>query len=255
MIGKTDKDFYDAAIRQKNHLLTGVPRYSNGAISHRQDQPNLWADFIYMVPPFLAYYGVAENDLVVLREAANQCKLYEEILGTQNGPWYHITGPDATDKGLWSSGNGWAAAGMSRVIATMRNGPHDAETKAEQEDLSGLIQQIIDGAIQLDTDQSGLLRNYLNDTTWFGEISGTSLIAATALRMAKLDGQRFGSKYTDWAVKKMGVVDSKVNADGIASPAVNPLGWKNKTPYTTGSPEGQAFVVLLHAAYRDWKGQ
>lgn len=38
-------------------------------------------------------------------------------------------------------------------------------------------------------------------------------------------------------------------ADGIVAPAVNPLGWGDTTPDTSGSPEGQAFAVLLHAAY------
>jgi hypothetical protein len=45
MIGKSDGQYWDAAMRQKDHLLNDVPRWSNGAISHREDHPELWADF------------------------------------------------------------------------------------------------------------------------------------------------------------------------------------------------------------------
>ncbi|KAF2187612.1 Six-hairpin glycosidase [Zopfia rhizophila CBS 207.26] len=255
LIGKTEKPYYDAAIRQEEHLIKDVPRWENGAISHREAYPELWADFIYMVPPFLAYYAVASKNATLLKEAAIQCKLYHDVLVTKEGPWLHIVGDHVKDFALWSSGNGWAAAGMSRVLATTVKSEFKGETKKEQGMLVDMIKGIIDGTIKLDVDQSGLLRNYLNDSSWFGEISGTSLLAATAYRMAKLEPQTFGSSYTEWATKKKDVVDKKIDEKtGIVSPAIDPLDWHNRTPYTTGSPEGQSFVVLLHAAYRDWKG-
>jgi rhamnogalacturonyl hydrolase YesR len=133
-----------------------------------------------------------------LKQAADQCKKYKEVLATDQGPWRHISGPErpweeswggkTTDARMWSSGNGWATAGMSRVIATMRNSGFDAETKAEQGMLTDLIKKIVDGARALDTerqDQTGLLRNYLDSS--FPEIAGTALIAASTLRMAVLE--------------------------------------------------------------------
>ena len=100
-----------------------------------------------------------------------------------------------------------------------------------------------------------MLRNYLNDTTWFGETSGTAILAATAYRMAKSDPKTFGSTYVKWAEARRGAVAAHIDrSTGIASPAVNPLGWGDRTPFTTGSPEGESFAVLLYAAYRDWKG-
>jgi rhamnogalacturonyl hydrolase YesR len=235
-----------------------VPRWSNGAISHRENVAELWADFVYMVPPFLAYTGVATCNVTLLKEAATQAKLYRDVMIQPAGVWMHITGPEVQDYELWSTGNGWAAAGMARVLATLKKSRYAAETKAEQASLTGLIKEILDGVRALDTDESGLLRNYLNQTSWFGEISGTSILAATALRVAVLEPETFGQEYTDWAVAKKDVVDGHINAEegdnkGIVTPAVNPLNWWDETPYTTGSPEGQSFVVLLHAAFRDWK--
>lgn len=213
-----------------------------------------------MVPPFLAYTGVATSNLTLLKEAALQAKLYRDVLIQPSGVWMHISGPQTKDFGLWSTGNGWAAAGMARVLATLKKSSYADKTKAEQKSLTGLIKEILDGSIKLDTDASGLLRNYLNETSWFGEISGTSVLAATAFRVAVLEPKTFGRKYTDWAAKKMDVVDGHINAEegdakGLVTPAINPLDWHDKTPYTSGSPEGQSFVVLLHAAYRDFAGK
>ncbi|PSN63409.1 Six-hairpin glycosidase [Corynespora cassiicola Philippines] len=255
-IGQTIPAYLSASTRQLTHLLSAVPRWPNGAISHREAYPELWADFIYMVPPFLAYYAVAFDDVGLLKEAALQCEHYRDVLATEDGAWLHIVGDHVNDRKLWSTGNAWAAAGMARVLATMRKGPKVGETVEEQGLLVGMIKEIVDGVIRLDEDESGLLRNYLNLTEWWGEVSGTSLLAATAFRMAVLEPGAFGSEYTDWAKRKMDVVDGKIDQEtGIVSPAVNPLNWNDMEPYTTGSPEGQAFVVLLHAAYRDWKGE
>lgn len=256
MIGKTEKQYWDAAVRQHEHLIKEVPRWENGAISHRESVAELWADFVYMAPPFLAYYAVATSNITLLKESANQCKYYRQVLTTPQGPWLHIIGPEVQDYAQWSTGNGWAAAGMSRVIATMKKSPLTSETTAEQAELAGYVKEILDGAISLDTDGSGLLRNYLNDTTWWGEVSGTSILAATALRMARLEPHVFGDEYVEWAKGKMTVVDTKINQqDGIVSPAIDPLDWHNREPYTQGSPEGQSFVGLMHAAWRDLKGE
>lgn len=219
-----------------------------------------------MVPPFLAYYGVATEDLGLVKIAAEQCRLYGDVLKTPQGPWNHISGPldPAQSSGVsydvrpWSSGNGWAAAGMSRVIATMRNSPYNDQTKDEQGMLSGLIQGIISGIIELDSQPEikeradGFLLNYLNDKDSYGEIAGTALISATVFRMAVLNPETF-AQYTEWAKAKMNRVDSVIKEDGTVIPVVNPLGWWEEKPYQQASPEGQSFVVLMHAAYRDWQ--
>jgi len=256
LIGQTYPEYTAAAERQEAHLINDVPRWPNGAISQREAYAELWADFMYMAPPFLAYYAVAMADVDLLKQAAQQCLLYHDVLSTSLGPWHHIVGPVSQDLGLWSTGNGWAAAGMARVLATMMKSPFAEATKNEQNALIADIKAIIDGAIILDTDSGGLLRNYLNDTTWFGETSGTAMLTATLYRMAVLAPSTFGTKYTDWANKKVQVVDSCINnTTGIVAPAINPLSWGDRTPFTTGSPEGQSFVVLMHAAYRDWSSK
>ncbi|CZT16334.1 uncharacterized protein RCC_02176 [Ramularia collo-cygni] len=253
LIGQSEEAYLDAAKNQLNHF-SDVPRWPNGAISQRDNTAELWADFMYMAPPFMAYAGPAFNDGGSLQSAIEQCGLYREVLSSNSnsgdvssGAWHHIIGPETQDTGLWSTGNGWAAMGMARVLATLlhwhptETGPDFSQTR---KDLFEWIGEILRGAMSSPKDD-GLLRNYLNDDSWFGETSGTALLTATVYRTVVT------AEMMDWAKANMRAVAAHVDDNGLASPAVNPLGWGDRTPYTQGSPEGQSFLVLLYSAWRD----
>jgi len=230
-----------------------------------------------MAPPFLAYYAAHTSNFTLLQAAVEQCGLYREILQSNDnsGLWSHIAGPPTPDPGLWSTGNAWAAAGMTRVLATVMHLPgtfcKSAKEKKWKEkaidDLTEWIREIVDGAINSPMD-GYLLRNYLNDTSGdghgFGEISGSSLLASVAYRMVVLRPHVFApssgykiskgkGRYLDFAdgIKEVMGQGSHITANGTAIPAVNPLGWGDTTPFLAGSPEGQNFVVLMYVAWRD----
>ncbi|KAJ7672809.1 hypothetical protein B0H17DRAFT_1141052 [Mycena rosella] len=247
LLGKTNATYAKAVTQQLDYITQSAPRYSNGAISHRTDVPELWSDFIYMGPPFMAYVAADQKNLALLQTAYVQCGLYRQILKSPSGAWEHIVGPEAPDLGLYSTGNGFAAGGMVRVLATVMKAPVAIAAKWRPQAISDLthwIQEIIDGAMSFSTD-NGLLRNYLSATTsdgGFGEITGTSMLVAP---------HTFGKKYIQWADKMRGTLAKHISSNGIAAPTVNPLNWTDPTPYTTGSPEGQNFVVLMYAGWRD----
>ncbi|THU84762.1 hypothetical protein K435DRAFT_869944 [Dendrothele bispora CBS 962.96] len=264
LLGKVGGDQYtkykDAANGTIDYLLNQAPRFWNGAISQRVDVAELWADWMYMVPPFLAYHAADTSDISLLKESVKQCGSYRQILkSTTSGLWTHIAGPQSHDVGLWATGNGWAAAGMTRVLATIIHSPLAADTEnvawktTATSSLTAWIKEIVDGAIASPMD-NGLLRNYL-DNTWdthgFGEISGSCLIASVVYRMAVLQPDTFNASYISWADSIRGNMASHVTAEGIATPAVNPLAWTDTNPWTSGSPEGQAFVVLMYSGWRD----
>ncbi|KAJ6541218.1 hypothetical protein DFH09DRAFT_1249472 [Mycena vulgaris] len=283
MLGKTNASFAAAAQSEITYMVDVAPRWANGAISQRADVPELWADFMYMAPPFIAYFGADSHNASLLETACRQCGLYREVLlfssnastpsptntSPTNGLWHHIVGPQSAEPGLWSTGNGWAAMGMARVLATVLKAPVALfapwRTEAVAQ-LTGWIKEIVDGARTAPMD-GGLLRNYLNDTTTahgFGEIAGSAMLAAVAYRMAVLAPAAFpAATYVAWADSirlELGGNDAEGNphitSNGTATPAVNPLGWSDTAPWTAGSPEGNNFVVLLYAAWRDcvWAG-
>lgn len=76
---------------------------------------------------------------------------------------------------------------MTRVLYTLQRWPASSAALGSQAgQLKSWIKEIFDGAMQSNTD-NGLLRNYINDGSWFGEIFGTSLILAMVYRMAVND--------------------------------------------------------------------
>ncbi|KAL0069462.1 hypothetical protein AAF712_003495 [Marasmius tenuissimus] len=253
MLGGTIPMYRDAAERQLDYVVYDAPKYWNGAISHRPTTPSQL------------------RNLALLQHAIDQCRLYRDILnsGDPTRLWKHIINPSSTpDPGLWSTGNAWVAAGMTRVLATVMKAPEYIVPSDYREtviaELTVWIKEILDAAMGSTPDQ-GLLPNYLNDDGghWFGEISGSSLLAAVAYRMAVLQPNVFGGsgssgRYTAWADGIRGVLGGNdeggnphVTSEGVVTPAVNPLNWGDRTPFTTGSPEGQNFVVLMYAAWRD----
>lgn len=55
------------------------------------------------------------------------------------------SGSDFQDFGLWSTGNGWVAAGILRVLATMQNSQYKNTFKNEINALKDWVNEIHDG--------------------------------------------------------------------------------------------------------------
>ncbi|PNP59720.1 hypothetical protein THARTR1_00599 [Trichoderma harzianum] len=250
LLGQSDNTYIGAASREADYLLNNAPKFSNGAISHRPDVAEIWADNMAMSFPFLAYLAVQNNDAGLMQTVFTQIGLQRNVLKAGDLNWRHIIGPQSQDPGLWSTGNGWASYGMTRVLYTMQKWSGSSGMTSQAATLKGWIKEILDGAMRSGTD-GGLLRNYLNDNSWFGEISGTALMSAVAYRMAVNDPAMFGQSYISWADANRKTLASKQGGDGIFRPAVNPLNWLDKAKDNDGSPEGQAFAVNLYTAYRD----
>ncbi|BGP44127.1 hypothetical protein JCM10450v2_008350 [Rhodotorula kratochvilovae] len=241
------------AKQEVQYLLQSVPRMSDGAVSHRPpgESASLWADFISMVPPFLAYYGVATSDRSYLESAYTQIKLYRAHLQAPSGSWRHVVGGGQFDDGgLWNTGNGWAAHGIVRVLATMQNSQWNDTFAEEKADLAVWATEILANAFQ-NLKSDGLLPNYYDRASGssFSDAAGSALLAAAAYRLAQLGGTN-----STWLLRVAATIRAAVNAKintstGWLSPVVNPLSFKEQS---SASPEGEAFLLLLHAAWRDY---
>ncbi|TFY52131.1 hypothetical protein EVG20_g10691, partial [Dentipellis fragilis] len=202
-------DYAGAARDQLDYLWGNVPRTDDGAFSHRVSQVQLWADSVYMVPPFLAYYGVLSQNRSLVEEAYNQVrnsrislsinvlimvqiKVYRIYLNdpNANGLWKHILLGNGTDEGHWSTGNGWAAAGMLRVFGTMQNSQYAKSFKNEMNDLANWAFQIQGGMYQ-NLQSNNLFKNYADssDSGNFDDASSTAIMAATVYRLSLLAGK------------------------------------------------------------------
>ena len=100
-----DHRFPLGAKDQLYHLLYEVPRAPNGAISHRESEVQLWGDFVYMVPPFISYYGAFTSNKTLVAEGANQVRRYREVLQDPvTKLWRHILLGSWSEPSLWGTG-------------------------------------------------------------------------------------------------------------------------------------------------------
>ncbi|KAI0337128.1 Six-hairpin glycosidase [Trametopsis cervina] len=249
-------DYAGAAQDQLQFLFTQVPHTSDGAISHRIEKLQLWSDFVYMVPPFLSYYGVLTGNQSLVEEGYNQIKLYRNYLrdASAGGLWKHIVmGNDGTDPGHWSTGNAWAAAGMMRVLGTISHSQFASQMQDEQKDLMNWASEIHSG-MYAHLRSSGLFGNYADDSSTFDDASSTSLLASSVYRLALLGGAHTFVPKAETSRKALFAQSSNgslehFTSDGWLVPVVNP---DNVGQQGSQSPEGQAFVVELSAAWNDW---
>lgn len=92
------------------------------------------------------YYGAATGNKTLIDIAYQQCSLYRDNLhDKKTNVWQHMALGQSNDVGLWATGNGWAAGGMLRVLATMAQSSFAGDFKGEMSDLEHWVTEILDG--------------------------------------------------------------------------------------------------------------
>jgi len=212
-----------------------------------------------MVPPFLAYYGALQDNTTLMDEAYNQISLYRDALRDSgaNNLWKHIVlGSSGQDPGHWSTGNGWAAMGMLRVVGTYRASSQSSMYQDKQDTLVGWVEEIVEGMYSnTQNAPSALFRNYADQPSTFYDGSSTALMAAVTYRLAILtDGQSTqhipdAERAREELCGDAGQAGGHIDSDGWLNPVVNPHDFPVQGSH---SPEGQAFVVSMVAGYEAW---
>ena len=264
-----------AAFEQLYYLLHVAPRAPNGAISHRENQTQLWADFTYMAPPFIAYYGALEcgpKGEGLLQMAYEQVRLYRKVLFDKKvGLWRHIALGNGTDPTHWATGNAWAAAGALRVLATIRHSRAGRSMRSQQKDLIRWVGETLDGVWKFQVgvfichgvfafsyvltsptpqQPNGTLLNYIDQPGSFAETSSTTLLAASTFRFACITGD---NTHIPAAIAALRLVRDSIDSQGWLQNTVDPLTFSSPSPPGVHSPEGQSFVMLLEAAVSAWE--
>jgi unsaturated rhamnogalacturonyl hydrolase len=229
-----------ASERMLDYLLRGAPRAADGTLYHVIDRPQIWIDSMYMAPPFLAATGHP-------REAIQQIEGWRRRLWNPVKKLYsHIW-----DEGkqtfvraaFWGVGNGWAAAGMTRVIKIL-----PLEMKTEKQQLAQYVREVLDGCLAYQR-PDGLFHDVVDDPSTFIETNLAQMLAYAIYR-----GIRAGwleSTYQSAAEQMRAAAQQKVDAFGLVQGVCGAPDFGH--PGTAA--EGQAFFLLMEAAAADFKKQ
>ncbi len=149
------------------------------------------------------------------------------------------------------TGNGWAAAGITRVYATIKHSPYAAQYEDELEDLANWATDILEHAFD-EVRSTNLLPNVfgVDPGATFSDGGASALLASVAYRLAALGVIPDDGSLINTAEKIRLAVEAGVGSDGWLSPVSDPLTFTDKG---SQSPEAQAFVLLMEAAWVDWR--
>ncbi len=156
---------------------------------------------------------------------------------------------------------------MLRVLETIRRSSEADKMLSERLELTSWIREILTSAwtFQVRTinylrrlsltamcsaqQTNGTLLNYLDQPGSFADSSSTALLGAVTYRMAALTGDLTHVSSADDAFS---VIKASLTDDGWLLNTVDPLTFNTPSVPGSYSPEGQAFVLLLHSAWRDY---
>ena len=235
--GKTgDPVLREASDRMLDFLLYRAPRTRDGIIFHNFVENMIWVDAFYMAPPFIAVAGHPQ-------EAVRQIEGYRKILlNPEKKLYYHIWDDDRQRferKLLWGVGNGWAAAGMTRLIRTL-----PVSMAADRERIIGYVRELVDACLKYQCEE-GLFHDILDDPSSFVETNCAQMMAYTIYRGVK--GGWLDRSYLQKADRMRKAVHLKVDRFGLVQGVCGAPNFNRPGTAT----EGQAFFLLMEAAYTD----
>ena len=257
--GAVSEGFYSNAARNAlNMVMRRTPKARSGAISHRMSTVALWSDAMYMMPPFVSFFGLITRNDSLLQTAYDQIRLYRDGMrlttGKSSNLWGHILLPDNstwTDGGAWATGNGWVLAGMARTLATIEQSQASSQMTRQKTDLVHWMQEILDAAWPLLDERALLFHNYMNDTSTFFDTAGTALITYATYRLASMSpsNNRWISQ-ADTVYRSLATSLNSIGQFRGGYPVVDVLSFVSEGET---SAESLAFMMLMNAAKRDYQ--
>lgn len=221
------------AEKMLEYLLTKAPRTKDGTLYHIAHKPQVWIDSVYMAPPFLAVAGQAH-------EAVKQIEGFRKLLWDPEKQLFsQIWDDDLNDffrRDFWGVGNGWAAAGMARIIKVL---PQKME--AEKERLVTYVREVIDGCLAYQR-PDGFFHDVIDNPKTFIETNLAQMLAYTIYR--GVQGRWLDDSYRKHADRMRRAAHQKVDEYGLVQDVCGSPNFESAGTAT----EGQAFFLLMEAA-------
>ncbi len=218
--------------RMVDYLATKAPRTADGTIHHILEKPQVWIDSMYMGPPCLAVGGR-------FAEAVKQVEGIRRLLWNPKAKLFSQIWDDGTktfaQPKFWGVGNGWAAAGMTRVAAALP----DAHA-ADRTRIRGYVVETLDGCLA-HRRPDGLFHNMVDEPATFIETNLSQIMAYVIYRGVR-EGW-LGRNYLREAEVMRSAARAKVDEWGLVQGVCGAPDFEHPGTAT----EGQAFFLLMEA--------
>jgi rhamnogalacturonyl hydrolase YesR len=228
-----DKEMRRAVDTLLEWIRHQAPRSADGILYHVFEAPQMWSDGFNGAPPFLAAMGYYD-------EALKQIAGFKQRLwNPQTRLLAHIWDEGKqklTDPAFWGGGNGWAAAGLARVIRSLPPDRH-----ADREMLAHFTRELIDGCLAHQR-PDGLFHNVIDQPDTFVETNLAQMLAY-AIYTGCID-HWLPAEYAAKADRLRATARTKMDADGFVQGACGAPNFDR--PGT--STEAQAFCILMETA-------
>ena len=235
-----EKKLKKGAEKMLDYLLNKAPRTEDGTLHHVDHKSQVWIDSVYMAPPFIAVAGRPD-------EAVRQIEGFRKLLWNPEKKLFsHIWDDGANDflrEDCWGVGNGWAAAGMTRIIKAL---PQEmAEDKIR---LIRYTKEVIDGCLAHQRDDE-FFHDVVDNPETFVETNLSQMLAYSIYRGVR--GGWLEDSYLEHADRMRKAAHTKVDEYGLVQDVCGAPFFESPGTAT----EGQAFFLLMEAAFRDGKVQ
>ena len=231
-----DPKLKDAHQRMVDYLLDKAPKMEDGTLSHVNRGRQIWIDSMYMAPPFLAVVG---HPAAAVQQIEG---MHRRLWDPEKELYSHMWDEDEQRfirKDAWGVGNGWAAAGLFRVATAL-----PSEMRPEREKLIGMLHTLVESLLRFQR-PDGLFHDVVDDPHTFIETNLAQMLAYAIYRGAAagwLDRQ-----YLSAADEMRYAAHQKVDDFGLVRGVCGAPSFDASGTAT----EGQAFFLLMEAAYRD----
>lgn len=229
-----DPIFKEALLKLDKWVLETAPRSKKGILYHVTDKPEFWVDSLYMLPPYLAVSGRHF-------EAIKQIEGYWDALFLpEKGLLGHMINEKENAfirRDVWGVGNGWALAGLARVICALPAGMQE-----EKDNLAKKVTTLLDAALPF-MRADGLFHDVLDDSETFVETNFAQMAAYTIYK--GVAGRWLNEKcYLESADKMRAAANNKVDQYGLITGVCGAPSFD----LSGEAAEGQAFFMLMESA-------
>lgn len=214
-------------------IRTKAPRSADGTVYHTLRTPEMWSDGFNCAAPFLAATGHFD-------EALAQIDGYRKRLWNGEKKLLSHIWDDGQqqfkDKAFWGGGNGWAAAGIARVIRRLPRERQDDRAR-----LAAFVKDIVDGCLACQR-SDGLFHNVVDQPGTFVETNLAQMLAFAVYE--GVSGGWLPKSYLAHADRMRSAAREKMDNFGYVQGVCGAPNFDR--PGT--STEGQAFCIMMEAA-------